>query len=221
MTKQQEHATIDAAILAAQSSFKAVKKSAENTHFKNKYSTLEDDIDAVKEALWAHGVTYHFEMDASEMGYAVTTILTHPASNSARRTSVPLVMGKQDMQQLKSATTYARRIGIEFLTGIAPSDDDDAEGERKGNTMGAALADAWKQAVLDNLPENATPRQKAEGFAAAICRDFKDKTGIKALNNSWDKRKGLIESMQQRFPDLAEKVVDAFENRKNDLEEAA
>ena len=37
---------------------------------------------------------------------------------------VPLIINKNDMQGMKSATTYAKRIGLESLTGIAPEDDD-------------------------------------------------------------------------------------------------
>jgi hypothetical protein len=45
--------------------------------------------------------------------------------------------------------------------------------------------------VLDSLPEDATPRQKAEAFAQAICDEFQGK-GEKALGNVWEKRKKLI-----------------------------
>jgi hypothetical protein len=37
---------------------------------------------------------------------------------------VPLIVTKNDMQGYKSATTYAKRIGLESLTGVAPHDDD-------------------------------------------------------------------------------------------------
>jgi hypothetical protein len=37
---------------------------------------------------------------------------------------VPLIVNKNDMQGMKSATTYAKRIGLESLTGIAPEDED-------------------------------------------------------------------------------------------------
>jgi hypothetical protein len=37
---------------------------------------------------------------------------------------VPLIVAQNNMQGMKSATTYAKRIGVESLTGIAPEDDD-------------------------------------------------------------------------------------------------
>ena len=213
-----EHKDIDAAILAAQPKFTKPKKSAENTHFKNRYSTLEDDIDAVRSHLHAHGVTYDFTMSSSEFGHAVTTILRHPASGTKRETSVPLIMAKQDMQQLKSATTYARRIGIEFLTGIAPSDDDDAETERTGNSFGAAIQDAWKQSVLDSIPDNASPADRAAAFTDAIIASFDSKTGMKALDNEYSRRRQIIEQLRERFPQNFSRVHDAYEARKIALE---
>jgi hypothetical protein len=73
--------------------------------------------------------------------------------------------------------------------------------------------------VLDSLPENATPRQKAEAFAQAICDEFQGK-GEKALGNVWEKRKKLIAKFEAEHPDLHEKVVDAFMTREVELADA-
>ena len=52
------------------------------------------------------------------------TMLVHGASETSVSCDVPLIINKNDMQGMKSATTYAKRIGLESLTGIAPEDDD-------------------------------------------------------------------------------------------------
>jgi hypothetical protein len=103
-----------------------------------------------------------------------------------------------------------------------PEDDDGnaAAAAAPKNIVGEALGDTWRDHVLDGLPENATPEQKAEAFAKAICEDFKDK-GLRALDNRWHRHKAMIEEFQKRFPPLAEMVIDAFENRKNELEQVA
>jgi hypothetical protein len=75
-------------------------------------------------------------------------------------------------------------------------------------------------AFYDSLPQDATPRQKAEAFAKFFCDDFKGK-GIKALENRWTRYQSTIEQITQRHPDLGEKIVDAFENRKNEITENA
>lgn len=212
--KEQQEATHKSAIsalLAAQANFGAVKKDAQNTHFKNTYATLHSLMEAVLPALQAEGLVLSQPVIGTDLGYFVRTILHHPESGTELQTDVPLLMGKQDMQQLKSASTYARRIGLENLAGVASTDDDDAETDRKGNPMGAALKDAWRQSVEDSLPENSTPLQRAQAYAKAICEDF-DGKGEKALRNRWEKHKSLIQTFEQRFPDLHEKVVDAYEN---------
>jgi hypothetical protein len=54
----------------------------------------------------------------------MVTTLTHGSSETEISCGVPLIVSKNDMQGMKSATTYAKRIGVESLTGIAPEDDD-------------------------------------------------------------------------------------------------
>lgn len=211
-TDSTHHKNIHAAMLAAQVNFAKPAKSAENTHFKNKYATLDDVIDAVRPALNAEGVYLSQPIIATEVGMFVATILHHAESGTELREDVPLLLGKQDMQQMKSASTYARRIGLENITGLAPADeDDDAEKTRQGTSdMGAALKDAWRQSVLDNLPDNATPAQRAAAFADAICEDFKGKKE-KALQNRLAKHRSMIAEFEARFPDLHAKVIDAYE----------
>lgn len=205
-----EHKSVHAALLAAQPKFKKPKKDAENSHFKNKYADLESVVDAVKSALNEEGVVFFHIPEASELGETMVTILHHPASATEIRCPVPMLLGKRDSQGFKAASTYAKRIGLESVTGVAPSDDDDADAERQTNTMGAALKDAWKQGVLDSIPENASPAVKAKAFADAICADFEGK-GEKALVNRWNKHSALIDSIAQRFPDLHSQIVDAYE----------
>lgn len=208
---QPVHKSARAALLAAQANFGDAAKDAENKHFGNSYATLKSLLDAVVPHLQAQGLLLSQPIVGSELGYSVKTVLYHPDSDSEYATDVPLLMAKQDMQQLKSASTYARRIGLENLTGISASDDDDdAEQNRSGTSVGASIRDAWTQGVNDTIPDNATPLQRATAFAKAICEDFEGK-GEKALQNRWSKRKDMIGQFEQRFPNLHSQVVDAYE----------
>lgn len=205
------HKDIWHALLAAQAKFTTPEKNAENSHFKNKYADLLATIRAVQPALLENGILLTQPVKVTETGNYVTTILHHAESGTRIEEDVPLLMAKQDMQQFKSASTYARRIGLENITGIAAADeDDDAEAERKGNAMGAALADAWRQGVEDNIPEGATPQERAKIYADAICEDFAGK-GERALQNRWAKHKAIIASMEGRFPALHSQIIDAYE----------
>lgn len=215
------------ALSEAQKTMQPLIRTAKNEGFKrdgkaSTYADLAAVVDAVRPPLTEQGIAFFHVPSQDEFGHAMTTVLYHGASDTKIECRVPLLLSKQDMQGYKAATTYAKRIGLESATGIAPDDDDDAETDRKHGmpSMGAAIGDAWRDAVTDSLPPNATPRQTAEAFSKAICDDFKDK-GAKALDNRWERHKKIIEQLQSRFPDLAERVIDAYETRKNDLSEPA
>ena len=217
-----EHKNIYSALAAAQCEMGPAIKDAKNPHFKSMYADLSAVVDAVRHALNKHGIAFFHIPSQSDFGHFMTTVLAHGASGTEIRADVPLIIGKHDMQGYKSSTTYAKRIGLECTTGVAPEDDDGnaaAAAAPKPNKARESLQDAWRDAVLDSLPDNPTDAQKAEGFALAIIKDF-DGKGEKALDNAWDRRKALIASLEGRFPALFEKVQDAFLARQNEILEA-
>ena len=124
------------------------------------------------------------------------------------------------MQGVGSAQTYARRYGLMGLAGIAPEDDDgNAAAAAPPNRTAQALQDAWQDAIKDSLPQDATPRQTAEAYAAAICTELKEKRSISGLDNIWSKRLNYINSLESKHQDLWGDVVDAYEITKNEITE--
>lgn len=210
--------SIAAALAKAQAEMGNALKDSDNPHFKSKYADLASVRDACLPALNRHGIAVIQPFVETELGRAVKTVLLHE-SGETLECAVPVILGKQDMQGLGSAITYARRYGLLSMAGIAPEDDDGnaAAASVRENPTASALKDAWTQGVLDSIPETATQREKAEAFAKAMVRDFNAKTGERALSNEWDRRKKMIETFESRFPDLHEMVVDAYENRMMDI----
>ena len=140
----------------------------------------------------------------------VKTILNHGATDTQVECAVPLILGKQDMQGFGSAMTYARRYGLMAMAGIAPEDDDgNAAAKSAPNKAQQGLQDAWKDSVLDSLPEDATPAQKADAFAVAIIAEFQGK-GDKALQNAWKRRERYIANFEASYPNLHADVTEAF-----------
>jgi len=119
-----EHKNIYIALCAAQAGMGKVVKGATNPAFKSKYADLADVVSVAIPALTEQGITMFHMMARDEQGAVMRTILVHGASETSVSCDVPLIINKQDMQGMKSATTYAKRIGLESLTGIAPEDDD-------------------------------------------------------------------------------------------------
>lgn len=122
------HNGIAAALAAAQAEMEPAAKDARNTHFKNSYATLASVMAAAIPALTRHGIAVYQPVTATAEGArVVVTILHHGASNETLRDDgMPLITGKNDMQGLGSAITYARRYGLMAMCGIAPEDDDGA-----------------------------------------------------------------------------------------------
>jgi len=201
---------IHTALAAAQSEMgKALKQSA-NPHFRSKYADLGSVMDACLPALNEHGISVIQPIESGETYSVVKTILTHGESDTSIECAVPLMLGKQDMQGLGSAITYARRYGLMAMAGIAPEDDDgNAAAKAAPNKAQQGLQNAWRDSVLDSLPENATPTQKAEAFAEAICKEFTGK-GTKALENAWERRKKYIAEFEAKYPHLHDDVTEAF-----------
>lgn len=121
------HKNIYEALAAAQSEFGKVTKGATNPAFKSKYANLSDVASVVIPVMNAHGcAVLHYVVDG-----AMRTEFVHGATETKVACDVPLIVDKNNMQGMKSATTYAKRIGLESLSGIAPEDDD-------GNAAAAA-----------------------------------------------------------------------------------
>ena len=113
------------ALREAQENMGPLVKGSVNPHFRSKYADLADLVDVVRPALNSAGLTFFHSMNVeSDSFYQMGTILVHGESGTRIECWVPLIVAKNDMQGMKSATTYAKRIGLESVTGIAPEDDD-------------------------------------------------------------------------------------------------
>ena len=119
-------------LMEARADIEPIKKSGKNPHFGNKYATLESVIEAVTEPLAKKGFLLMHRAISNEHGKSITTELVHESGESFV-SAIPLVLGKNDMQGLGSAITYARRYGIMSLLNL-PAEDDDGEQNRKGAT---------------------------------------------------------------------------------------
>jgi hypothetical protein len=119
-----DHKNIYMALAAAQTDMGGVKKGSVNPAFKSKYADLADVVAAVSPALNAQGIAFFATGVVIDGERYMRTVLAHGPSETMIECDVPLIVNKNDMQGFKSATTYAKRIGLESLTGVAPIDDD-------------------------------------------------------------------------------------------------
>ncbi len=99
-----------------------VAKGANNPFFKTKYADLNSVIDATDGALEEVGLLY---IDRVYDNTLVSEVIDIDSGESVQNVS-PLILGKQDMQQLGSAITYARRYARMTMLGLQSVDDDGA-----------------------------------------------------------------------------------------------
>lgn len=157
LTSEQTDKIIPA-FIKAEHAVGAVKKTATNPHFKSKYADLEAVLDACNEALAANdlGVWQSVSLDGA---YMVTRIWH--TSGQWMEGYTPLIVGKNDMQGLGSASTYARRYGLMAALGIAPEDDD-------GNAAAKSPADAKAKPKAEKLPEHMERAKQIAGMMLTI-----------------------------------------------------
>jgi hypothetical protein len=111
------------ALCKAQSEMGAVVKNSANPHLKAKYADLGSVMAACFDALHANGFAVMQPGGQDDYGTFVETIFAHE-SGGLFRSKCYLVLGKNDMQGVGSAWTYARRYGLLGMAGLAPEDDD-------------------------------------------------------------------------------------------------
>jgi ERF superfamily len=142
------------ALVKAQKSMGAVLKNASNPHLKSKYADLGSVLDACQSALHDNGFAVMQPCGKDQEGAYVETVLAHESGESFA-SRVYLVIGKQDMQGVGSAITYARRYGLLGMAGLAPEDDD-------GEATKAPKREAPTPLVRQGAKHQATPAQIAD-----------------------------------------------------------
>ena len=120
----RDHKTVYHALIASQQEFGKVNKGSVNPAFKSKYADLSDVASVVIPTLSENGVAVlHYTTTVGDMKW-MRTEFYHADSGTKVWCDIELIVDKNNMQGMKSATTYAKRIGLESLSGIAPEDDD-------------------------------------------------------------------------------------------------
>lgn len=202
------------ALCAAQAEFGKVQKGSVNPAFKSRYADLADVASVVIPALSAHGVAVlHYIVQRGD-GMDMRTEFVHAATETRVHCDIPLIVDRNNMQGMKSATTYAKRIGLESLSGVAPEDDD-------GNA--AAKAPPPKREAKP-APEPAKPaaRDPAE-IADGIIKAINARETVTALNEllaDGTKAAQAWEWLEIEAPEHAKRVAVARDERTAALTDA-
>ncbi len=223
---QNAKATFDAAFSKASAEFPDIPLNGENKHQKTKYALLKDILSGVRPVLSKHGLALSFSTSVDPDFVTVTAELSHEGGHS-KRNSIPLPRdtgaGRNAVQAVGSSQTYGQRYTAQAILGLSLGDDTEDDGRSTGSIEQDAPRKqySWAETVTADLPENATPREKAEAIANALCAQFRRMKGSRQIDNEWDRRATIIGGLEEKHPDLWGNVIEAYETRRHELGDKA
>ena len=141
----------------------AIKKDSINPHYKNKYASIESVLDTIEKPLLDAGLGF---IQCVEDLNLITTIYDTESDNILT-SRIPLILNKNDMQQLGSAITYARRYGLVSMFGLEQEDDD-------GNLASGNNQKPVQKPIVQQQKAgfNAIPKKIDENQVKALLRLF-------------------------------------------------
>lgn len=121
---------ITTALIKAQTRFKPLQKTAKNPFFKSNYATLDNCIDATRDALVESGLCIVQPTTVENGVLMLKTILLHISGENIV-SLYPIVPSKPDPQGYGSALTYARRYCYCAILSLVADEDDDGNESSK------------------------------------------------------------------------------------------
>jgi ERF superfamily len=163
--------SLAAALVAAQGEMEPVAKDQENPHYKSKFVSLDKLIEKTRPVLLKHGLAVTQLPCVSELGAPMLrTTVIHAGTGERLEADMPLFVSNQNMQQLGSAITYARRYAWAAVLGVASEEDDD------GNTTvpPKLISDAQRKRLFAIAKEHNLDEAQLRDVVYGVTRD---KTG--------------------------------------------
>lgn len=125
MIKSESLSKLAPALVKAQKNMGAALKDAKNPFFKSRYADLNAIIDAAIPALNEEGIAVLQSPDVTAEGVSViNTVLLHESGEFIAGQSKVVAAKQNDPQAEGSATTYARRYGLQAMVTLKAEDDD-------------------------------------------------------------------------------------------------
>jgi len=150
MKTSTETKNILKALFGAQKTFKPVTKGAENPFFKSKYADLNTVLETVTEALNKAGIMILQPIGNDGTNNYVKTCLIHVETGEFIESTMVLALKQNTMQELGSATSYARRYTLTSLLTLQTEDDD-------GNAATGKTVETTKSAKATKNNTEANP----------------------------------------------------------------
>ena len=147
-----------------------------NPHFKSSYADLASVLNAVRPALSKHGIAIMQMTNLEGAGVVLYTRLTHSSGQWIE--SVYPVTTSSKHQEIASSLTYAKRLSLSAIVGVAGEDDDD------GNAANTVPAKAASPTPMPKKAEPVMPPEEVER-AMSEMRESLDNCTTKEHLQNW------------------------------------
>jgi len=134
------------ALSEAQKTIQNPAKNAKNSHFKNTYTTLDEGLNVVRDALSAVGLCVFQRTYLTDTLLMLETVIGH-TSGEWLASHYPVIAVPYKPQDGLAALTYARRGALFAAVGIA-GEDDDGNTANKATTITTSNASNEESAKL-------------------------------------------------------------------------
>jgi len=131
VNKSESISALAKALSSAQSEIKNTPASKDNTHFKSKYTPLDDLLEMARSVLPNHGLSIIQSVSGAVDTVSVVTLILHESGEWIESDPLTMKADKNTPQGQGSAITYGRRYSLSAALGIATDPDDDGQGAEK------------------------------------------------------------------------------------------
>lgn len=191
------------------------------------YPLWEDVNAALRGPLADNGLSMSFDRRKEDGKIFIGCVCTHKLGHS-QRAEIDLPRddsgSKNAVQGEGSTVSYGQRYSSKMLFNWVSEGTEDDDGVRAG---GPPVQEApkqqysWANTVTQDLPEGSTPKDKAEAITVALCAQFRRMKGLRQLSNEWDRREAIIDKLENEYPNMHLRVIDAYELRVMEIKENA
>lgn len=144
--------------------------------------------------------------------------LYHKSGETLGPTNIMVSVPMNGAQASGSAQSYALKQFFRALLMIPTGDKDDADLIPTETHNFQQKQPTWVETITQDLPPDATPRDKAEAISSALCAQFRRMKGLKQIDLEWDRRETLISNLESKHNDLWGAVIESYEQRRNELD---
>lgn len=177
-TRSETQGKLALALSKAQGAMENAAKDALNPFYSSKYADLASVWSAVRKPLSDNELAiFATVLESSSTKVSVETRLHHSSDEwCSTVVTLPITAISKDRekvvvvtaQHIGSALTYARRYGLQCVTGNAPKDDDDGNMASGKTSTAQAGHDAVRQMVEEGPPPASPPRAQAKPASPAV-----------------------------------------------------